>query len=42
VVPDTRDTNSYLLLDGHLRIEVLRDLGHTEVEMLDQFQKISE
>jgi ParB-like nuclease family protein len=34
VVPDTRDTNSYLLLDGHLRIEVLRDLGHTEVECL--------
>ena len=34
MVPDTRDTNSYLLLDGHLRIEVLRDLGHTEVECL--------
>ena len=29
-----RDPNSYLLLDGHLRIEVLRDLGETEVECL--------
>jgi len=26
VIRDARDTNSYLLLDGHLRIEVLRDL----------------
>src|ERR1700690_4161967 len=34
VVQDTRDTNSYLLLDGHLRIEVLRDLGLTDVECL--------
>ena len=34
VVRDARDTNSYLLLDGHLRIEVLRDLGQTEVECL--------
>ena len=34
VIQDTRDTNSYLLLDGHLRIEVLRDLGQTEVECL--------
>jgi len=34
VIQDTRGTNSYLLLDGHLRIEVLRDLGQTEVECL--------
>jgi hypothetical protein len=34
VIQDTRDTKSYLLLDGHLRIEVLRDLGQTEVECL--------
>src|ERR1700737_1762867 len=34
VIQDTRDPNSYLLLDGHLRIEVLRDLGQTEVECL--------
>ena len=34
VIRDTQDTNSYLLLDGHLRIEALRDLGQTEVECL--------
>src|ERR1700716_1910820 len=34
VIRDARDANSYLLLDGHLRIEVLRDLGQTEVECL--------
>src|SRR5580698_3450226 len=34
VIQDTKDTNCYLLLDGHLRIEVLRDLGQTEVECL--------
>jgi hypothetical protein len=34
VIQDTRDANCYLLLDGHLRIEVLRDLGRTEVECL--------
>jgi RepB plasmid partitioning protein/ParB-like nuclease domain len=34
VVQDSRDANSFLLLDGHLRIEVLRDLGQTEVECL--------
>jgi hypothetical protein len=34
VIQDTRDANFYLLLDGHLRIEVLRDLGQTEVECL--------
>src|ERR1700740_2248336 len=34
VIHDTRDPNCYLLLDGHLRIEVLRDLGQTEVECL--------
>jgi hypothetical protein len=34
VIRDARDANSYLLLDGHIRIEVLRDLGQTEVECL--------
>src|SRR5664279_3954729 len=34
VIRDAGDTDSYLLLDGHLRIEVLRDLGQTEVECL--------
>src|ERR1700682_3495438 len=34
VIRDARDTNPYLLLDGHIRIEVLRDLGQTEVECL--------
>jgi hypothetical protein len=34
VVRGAQDTNSYLLLDGHLRIEVLRDLGQTEVACL--------
>src|SRR3979411_3120741 len=34
VIRDDRDANCYLLLDGHLRIEVLRDLGQTEVEWL--------
>jgi hypothetical protein len=34
VIQDTKDPNCYLLLDGHLRIEVLRDLGESEVECL--------
>src|ERR1700690_593571 len=34
VIRGVEDTNSCLLLDGHLRIEVLRDLGQTEVECL--------
>src|SRR3954467_11108446 len=34
VIQDSRDPNVYLLLDGHLRIEMLRDLGRTEVECL--------
>jgi hypothetical protein len=34
VIQDPQDTNLYLLLDGHLRIEALRDLGETEVECL--------
>lgn len=34
VIQDRRDPNSYLLLDGHLRIEALRDLGESEVECL--------
>lgn len=32
VCPDKQ--GSYLLLDGHLRLEVLKDLGHSEVECL--------
>ncbi|HMJ25795.1 MAG TPA: plasmid partitioning protein RepB C-terminal domain-containing protein [Pyrinomonadaceae bacterium] len=31
---DPQNTGSYLLLDGHLRIEALKDLGQTEVECL--------
>src|SRR3984957_8514244 len=34
VIQDARDPNYYLLLDGRLRIEVLRDLGQTDVECL--------
>jgi RepB plasmid partitioning protein/ParB-like nuclease domain len=34
VIRDSRESGSYLLLDGHLRIEALRDLGATEVECL--------
>src|SRR3984957_529555 len=34
VIQDTKDPSRYLLLDGHLRIEVLRDLGESEVECL--------
>jgi hypothetical protein len=34
VIRDARDANLYLLLDGHIRIEALRDLGQTEVECL--------
>lgn len=34
VIRDARDANLYLLLDGHLRIEALRDLGQVEVECL--------
>jgi hypothetical protein len=34
VVCRTKQMGSYLLLDGHLRIEALKDLGHTEVECL--------
>src|SRR5580692_12505299 len=34
VVQDTKDPSRYLLLDGHLRIEVLRDLGESEVECM--------
>lgn len=30
----TGDPNSYLLLDGHLRVEILKDLGKTHVECL--------
>ena len=34
VVQDEKHPDRYLLLDGHLRIEVLRDLGESEVECL--------
>jgi hypothetical protein len=34
VIRDARDANLYLLLDGHIRIEALRDLGQVEVECL--------
>jgi hypothetical protein len=34
VVWRDKPVGSYLLLDGHLRIEALKDLGHTEVECL--------
>ena len=34
VVPDVRRSGSYLLLDGLLRIEALRDIGIEEVECL--------
>lgn len=34
VVPDQQHPGHYLLLDGHLRIEALKDLERTEVECL--------
>jgi hypothetical protein len=34
VTPDRKRRGRYFLLDGHLRIEVLKDLGVTEVECL--------
>jgi hypothetical protein len=34
VVPDRKRRGQYFLLDGHLRIEVLKDLGIVEVECL--------
>jgi hypothetical protein len=34
VVCRDKQMGSYLLLDGHLRIEALKDLGHTDVECL--------
>lgn len=34
VVEDTKRRGTYLLLDGHLRIEALKDIGTTEVECL--------
>lgn len=34
VTPDKRRAGSYYLLDGHLRIEALKDLGVNEVECL--------
>ena len=34
VYPELGKSGKYMLLDGHVRLEVLRDLGHTEVECL--------
>lgn len=34
VIPDVNDEGSYFVLDGHLRLEALRDLGITEVACL--------
>lgn len=34
ITPDARIPETYLLLDGHIRIEALRDLGVAEVECL--------
>ena len=34
VIPDQKHPGSYFLLDGHLRIEALRELGINEVECL--------
>jgi len=34
ITPDPKHPGSYFLLDGHLRIEALKDLGVTEVECL--------
>lgn len=34
VVPDRREPEKFLLLDGHLRIEALKDLGQAEVVCL--------
>jgi len=34
VTPDRKDAGKYLLLDGHLRIEALKDQGQTEVVCL--------
>src|SRR6202790_1851740 len=34
VIRDARETNTYLLLDAHIRIEWCRDSGQTEVECL--------
>ena len=34
VVPDTEQPNGYMVLDGHLRADALRDLGHTHARCL--------
>ncbi len=34
VAPDKHEPNQYTLLDGHLRLEVLKDLGHVETQCL--------
>lgn len=34
VAPDRGERGKYLLLDGHLRVEILKDMGETEVDCL--------
>jgi hypothetical protein len=34
VAPDKHEPNQYTLLDGHLRLEVLKDRGHAETQCL--------
>ncbi len=34
VAPDKHEPNQYTLLDGHLRLEVLKDHGHSETQCL--------
>jgi ParB-like chromosome segregation protein Spo0J len=34
VYPDNGNTDNYVLLDGHIRLEVLKNLGHDTVECL--------
>jgi ParB-like chromosome segregation protein Spo0J len=34
IAPDKSDPNTYMLLDGHLRHAILRDIGETEVHCL--------
>jgi hypothetical protein len=42
VTPDQKRSGSYFLLDGHLRIEALRDLRINEVECLVSTERIAD